>query len=163
MANNSDFKFGAKLKLFNEHEVNIQPNPDHPYLIEYHERPGFPITRKKIAEKLKITNPTIKRMIPKNTNVTDFVVNRITKQVEVGIVINPGDDFILNRYKDILSVEEVSMYYEYHPEKGHNLDVEVDGHLDKEKLNKKVAETVADVVLDSHSNPDSNTTDNKEK
>lgn len=112
----SEFKFGAKLKLFGENEITIQPNPEFPHRIEYHDANGIAVTKKLIASKLNITNKDILSLIPDATRVTDFVVDTKTKEAEVGIVINPGADFILNRYKNIIDVEEVSLYYSYAPE-----------------------------------------------
>lgn len=111
-----DFKFGAKIRMFGEHEINIKPNPERPMRIEYHDEQGIGVTKEFISRKLKITDQTIKDMIPENTRVTDLIYDRGTSEFEVGIVVNPGDDFILNRYKDIVEIQEVSMLYRYDPE-----------------------------------------------
>jgi len=111
----SDFKFGAKLKLFGENDITIKPNPEFPGRVEYHDATGVAVTRAKLAEKLKITDPNILKMIPEDTRVTDFVFDKNTNELELGVVIVPGDDFVLNRYKDIIVVDEVSLYYHYNP------------------------------------------------
>lgn len=145
----SDFKFGAKLRLFGDNPIEIKPNAKYPFLIEYRDEKGFAITRDLVAEKLKIKDPAIRNMIPEQTRITDVVINHKTREFEIGIVVEPGEDFALNKYKDILYIEEVAMFYKYDPIKGHQLEVEVDGHADKEKIQKKVVETAVDVFLES--------------
>ena len=113
-----DFKFGAKIRMFGEHEVNIRPNPDRPMRIEYHDPSGIAVTKEFITRKLNIQDGTVKDMIPENTRITDLVYDRTSSEFEIGIVVNPGDDFILNRYKDIVEIEEVSMMYSYNPDTG---------------------------------------------
>ncbi len=112
----SEFKFGAKLKLFGQNEITIQPNPEFPHRIEYHDTNGIAVTKKLIVAKLNIKNEEILSLIPDNTRVTDFVVDTKTEEAEIGIVITPGADFILNRYKNIIEIDEVSLYYNYAPE-----------------------------------------------
>ena len=118
----SDFKFGAKLKLFGEHEIVIEPNPDHPNIVEYHDNTGIAVTKEFVSDKLNITNQTIKNMIPEQTRITDFVLNRKSKSVELGVVIEPGEDFVLNKYKDIFAIDEVALFYTYNPNAGDNVD-----------------------------------------
>jgi hypothetical protein len=113
-----DFKFGAKIKLFDEHEVNIRPNADRPMRIEYRDPKGIAVTKEFLAKKLNIQDGAVKDMIPESTRITDLVYDRGTTEFEIGIVINPGDDFILNRYKDIVEIEEITMIYSYNPNTG---------------------------------------------
>ena len=148
----SDFKFGAKLKLFGEHDIIIEPNPDHPNIVEYHDDNGIPVTRDFVSEKLNIKNETIKNMIPEQTRVTDFVLNRKSKSVELGVVIEPGEDFVLNRYKDIFVIDEVSLFYTYDPNAGHNLEVEVDGNIDVDAIKEKVVDTAIDAIAENNDN-----------
>ncbi|MGB0864008.1 MAG: hypothetical protein ACPG19_12575 [Saprospiraceae bacterium] len=145
----SDFKFGAKLRLFGDNHVEIKPNAEFPFLIEYRDEEGFAITRELVADKLNIKDPAIRNIIPEQTRITDVVINRKTKEFELGIVVEPGDDFALNKYKDILFIEEVAMFYKYDPIKGHQLAVEVDGHADKAKIQQKVVEVAVDVLTES--------------
>lgn len=145
----SDFKFGAKLRLFGDHPIEIRPNAKYPFLIEYRDETGFAITRDLVADKLNIKDPAIRNIIPEQTRITDVVLNHKTREFELGIIVEPGEDFALNKYKDILYIEEVAMFYKYDPINGHQLEVEVDGHADKEKIQNKVIETAVDVFLDS--------------
>ena len=111
----SDFKFGAKLKLFGKHDIIIEPNPDYPNIVEYHDDNGIAVTKTFVADKLNIKDQTIKNLIPDETRITDFVLNRKSKSVELGVVIEPGEDFVLNRYSDIFAIDEVSLFYTYDP------------------------------------------------
>lgn len=112
----SDFKFGAKLKLFGEYDINIEPNPEHPGVIEYRNENGIAIKKTFLVKELKITDPDILKVIPDETKLTTLVYNKHTGQLELGIVINPGEDFVLNNYKSIIEVDQVSLYYEYIPD-----------------------------------------------
>ena len=111
----SNFKFGAKIKLFGEHEINIRPNPEHPLLVEYHDDAGIAVTKDFVVKKLNITDKNILAIIPKNTSITDLVYDRGTDEFEIGIVVTPGEDFVLNRYKDVIEIQEISMMYQYEP------------------------------------------------
>jgi hypothetical protein len=111
----ADFKFGAKLKLFGEHDVTIRPNREFPGRVEYHDEVGIAITREKLIEKLNIKSENIQKMIPQSTRITDLVFDRNTTEFEIGVVIEPGADFVLNKYKDIITVDEVSLFYKYDP------------------------------------------------
>jgi hypothetical protein len=111
----ADFKFGAKLKLFGEHDVTIRPNREFPGRVEYHDEVGIAITREKLIEKLNIKSENIQKMIPQATRITDLVFDRNTTEFEIGVVIEPGADFVLNKYKDIITVDEVSLFYKYDP------------------------------------------------
>jgi hypothetical protein len=111
----ADFKFGAKLKLFGEHDVTIRPNREFPGRVEYHDEVGIAITREKLIEKLNIKSESVQKMIPKSTRITDLVFDRNTTEFEIGVVIEPGDDFVLNKYKDIITIDEVSLFYKYDP------------------------------------------------
>ena len=144
----SDFKFGAKLRLFGN-PIEIKPNAEFPFLIEYRDEQGFAIRRDVVADKLNIKDPTIRNIIPEQTRITDVVINRKTKEFELGIVVEPGEDFALNKYKDILYIEEVAMFYKYDPVNGHQFAVEVDGHADKAKIQQKVVEVAVDVLTES--------------
>jgi len=121
-----DFKFGAKIRLFDEHEINIRPNPERPMRIEYHDPSGIAVTKTFITNKLNIKDGTVKDMIPENTRITDLVYDRGTSEFEIGIVVNPGEDFVLNRYKDIVEIQEVSMMYSYNPETGESTPEGID-------------------------------------
>ena len=111
----ANFKFGAKLKLFGEHDLTIKPNPEYPGRVEYHDEAGISVTRAKLVEKLNITSENVQSMIPETTRVTDLIFDRNTNEFEIGVVIEPGEDFVLNRYKDIIVVDEVSLFYRYDP------------------------------------------------
>jgi hypothetical protein len=145
----SDFKFGAKLKLFGEHSIVIEPNADRPSIVEYHDEVGIAVTRDVVTSKLKITNETLKSMIPERTRITDFVLDRKSKSVELGVIIEPGEDFVLNKYKNIFSIDEVSLYYTYNPSAGHNLEVKVDGNVDLDTIKKEAIETATEVIANN--------------
>lgn len=112
----TNFKFGAKIKLFGEYEINIRPNPEYPGRVEYHDDQGIAVRRDLLIRKLKINNPDIQKMIPQQTRITDLVYDKNTREFEIGIVVETGDDFVLNRYSDIITVDEVSLFYRYAPE-----------------------------------------------
>ncbi|MGB0861868.1 MAG: hypothetical protein ACPG19_05135 [Saprospiraceae bacterium] len=111
----ADFKFGAKLKLFGEHDVTIRPNREFPGRVEYHDETGIAITREKLIAKLNIKNENIQKMIPQSTRITDLVFDRNTTEFEIGVVVEPGKDFVLNKYEDIITIDEVSLFYKYDP------------------------------------------------
>jgi hypothetical protein len=132
----SDFKFGAKIKLFGEHEINIRPNPEHPMRIEYHDPSGIAVTKEFITKKLNIKDGTVKDMIPDNTRITDLVYDRNSKEFEIGIVVKTGEDFILNKYRDILEIQEVSMMYKYDPETGEATPEGIDDENEEEIIDE---------------------------
>ncbi len=132
----SDFKFGAKIKLFGEHEINIRPNPEHPMLIEYHDPSGIAVKKAFLTKKLNIKEGTVKDMIPENTRITDLVYDRNSKEFEIGIVVETGEDFILNRYKDIIEIQEVSMMYKYNPETGEATPEGIDDEKTEEVIDE---------------------------
>lgn len=142
-----DFKFGAKIKLFGKHEIHIRPNPEHPKLVEYHDPIGIEIKKELIVDKLKIEDDRIKNMIPDDTRITDVVYDRSIGQFELGIVVIPGKEFVLNRYDDIIEIQEVSMMYSYMPE---NIDKEMSEDIDEampeEDIDEAMPEDIDEVV-----------------
>lgn len=150
----SDFKFGAKIKLFGEHEIIIRPNRENPLRVEYHDQNGIGVTKELLTRKLKITNKDIQNIIPNQTKITDLVYDRASQEFEIGIVVNPGKEFVLNRYKDILEIEEVSMFYKYDPSDDGGENEETDIADDFEDAVDEVKDAVNDVVDDLEENLD---------
>lgn len=101
------YSFSAKIKVFNN-PIEIHPNPEFPTRLE--SASGFQITKQQVKDNFPIPKGLNLDKAPDEIDVSKVIVDVKTGEFQIGIDVDFGDDFFLNKFPKIVDIVSVHAF-----------------------------------------------------